>query len=70
MTKKLIREEPMERTIKITDVVFELLKDIGKKSETYSQVIERMATEANYEIKPEYIKRAEEYAKSRRQKKD
>ncbi len=46
----------MGRTIKISDVVFELLRDVGKKSETYSQVIERIAKEAHYEIKPEYVK--------------
>ena len=48
--------EPMGRTIKISDIVFELLGDIGKNNETYSQVIERIAREAHYEIKPEYVK--------------
>jgi hypothetical protein len=53
---KIKADRRMGRTIKISDVVFELLRDIGKKSETYSQVIERIAKEANYEIKPEYVK--------------
>ncbi|MGC2572828.1 MAG: hypothetical protein WA364_15060 [Candidatus Nitrosopolaris sp.] len=57
----------MGRTVKISDVVFELLGDIGKKSETYSEVIERIAREAHYEIKPEYIKRAEEHLRRRQQ---
>jgi predicted CopG family antitoxin len=52
------RGQAMGRTIKISDIVFELLGDIGKKSETYSQVIERIAKEAHYEMKPEYIERA------------
>jgi predicted CopG family antitoxin len=54
---KIKPDERMGRTIKISDVVFELLNDVGKKSETYSQVIERIAKEAHYEIKPEYVKR-------------
>jgi len=54
------QDGPMGRTIKISDAVFELLGDIGKKNETYSQVIERIAREAHYEMKPEYIERANE----------
>lgn len=57
LTKSKIKADNdgrMGRTIKISDAVFELLRDIGKKSETYSQVIERIAKEAHYEIKPEY----------------
>jgi predicted CopG family antitoxin len=61
--------EPMGRTIKISDIVFELLGDIGKKNETYSQVIERIAREAHYEIKPEYIERANGHVVRRRQEK-
>jgi hypothetical protein len=39
----------------VSGVVFGLIRDVGKKSETYSQVIERVFKEAHYEIKPEYI---------------
>jgi predicted CopG family antitoxin len=61
--------EPMGRTIKISDVVFEMLGDIGKKNETYSQVIERIVREAHYEMKPEYIERANEHVALRRRQK-
>jgi hypothetical protein len=67
MPKKLQEKETdggdgrMGQTIKISDIIFELLGDIGKKSETYSQVIESIAREAHYEIKPECIKRVEEH---------
>jgi predicted CopG family antitoxin len=62
------QDGPMGRTIKISDAVIELLGDIGKKNETYSQVIERIAREAHYEMKPEYIERAEEHVVVRRKR--